>query len=211
MTWTPSTDTITAGYAINLSVDGVHWVSGPPWAYGRLKGETGVHRVCHISEFDAERKKQTSFAAVEAIPLRAETKIEVKEAEIEMETFCSGGPGGQNVNKVASAVRIRHVPTGTIVKCQSQRSQLQNKAKAMEILYARLRKREEDLRAGGRGPRMEAAFGHQIRSYVMEPYQLVKDHRTGHTTSDARGMLDGELLDGFVEALLKRENVKRGI
>jgi len=173
------------------------------FAYGRLKGETGVHRVCHISEFDAERKKQTSFAAVEAIPLRAETSIEVQEKDLEVETFCSGGPGGQNVNKVASAVRIRHVPTGVMVKCQSQRSQIQNKTKALEILSARLRKREEELRAGGRGPRIEAAFGHQIRTYVLEPYQLVKDHRTEHETGNARRVLDGDL-DGFVDAFLRK-------
>jgi len=173
-----------------------------PYAFGTLRGEVGVHRVCHISEFDANGKKQTSFAAVDAIPVWPETAVAVREADLETETFCSGGPGGQNVNKVATAVRIRHRPSGITVKCQSQRSQIQNKRTAMELLVSRLKRLEEERRPRG-GGRVEAAFGHQIRTYVLEPYQLVKDHRTDHERRDADRVLDGDI-GGFVEAFLRR-------
>ena len=171
-------------------------------AFGTLRSEVGVHRVCHISEFDANGKKQTSFAAVDAIPVWPETAVAVDEGDLETETFCSGGPGGQNVNKVATAVRIRHLPSGIVVKCQSQRSQIQNKRTAMELLVSRLKRLEEERRPKG-GGRVEAAFGHQIRTYVLEPYQLVKDHRTGHERRDASRVLDGDL-GGFVEAFLRK-------
>ena len=173
-----------------------------PYAFGTLRGEVGVHRVCHISEFDANGKKQTSFAAVDAIPVWPETAVAVDESDLETETFCSGGPGGQNVNKVATAVRIRHRPSGIVVKCQSQRSQIQNKRTAIELLVSRLKRLEEERRPRG-GGRVEAAFGHQIRTYVLEPYQLVKDHRTGHERRDASRVLDGDL-GGFTEAFLRK-------
>lgn len=172
------------------------------YAFGHLKGETGVHRVCHISEFDAERKKQTSFAAVEAMPVLPEVAVEIRDADLEVDTFCSGGPGGQNVNKVASAVRIRHLPTGITVKCQSQRSQFQNRTTALEILASKIRRLEEE-KLEPKGTRTDASFGHQIRTYVLQPYQLVKDHRTDHRSGDAMGVLDGDL-GGFVEAYLRR-------
>lgn len=174
-----------------------------PFAYGYLRGEAGVHRICHISDFDAQGKKQTSFAAVEAVPVHPEAAVDLREQDLEFDTFCSGGPGGQNVNKVASAVRIRHLPTGTIVKCQSSRSQLDNKRKALEILGSRLRAAAEAARAADRGPKVDASFGHQIRTYVVEPYQMVKDHRTGFECSNTKAVLDGAL-GPLVEAYLKR-------
>lgn len=170
------------------------------YAYGKLRGERGVHRVQHVSRFDANGKKQTSFAAIDVMPVYSEVAVELAEKDLEIETFCSGGPGGQNVNKVASAVRIRHLPSGIMAKCQNHRSQLQNKANALEILASKLRQAEENKIE--RRPKLEASFGHQIRSYVLEPYQLIKDHRTEYETSAAAKVLDGEL-GGFVEAYLR--------
>jgi len=173
---------------------GIHYseieVRGP-YAYGKLRSEYGVHRIQHVSKFDSNGKKQTSFAAVDVMPLIAEVTVELREADLEIDTFCSGGPGGQNVNKVASAVRIRHIPTGLTVKCQSQRSQLQNKISAMEILASKLKRAKEDERE--RRPKLEASFGHQIRTYVLEPYQMVKDHRSEYETGNALRVLDGDL------------------
>lgn len=171
-----------------------------PYAYGKLRGERGVHRVQHVSRFDANGKKQTSFAAVDVMPVYAEVAVELAEKDLEIETFCSGGPGGQNVNKVASAVRIRHLPSGIMAKCQNHRSQLQNKANALEILASKLRQAEDNKIE--RRPKLEASFGHQIRSYVLEPYQLIKDHRTEYETSATAKVLDGDL-GGFVEAFLR--------
>lgn len=173
------------------------------YAYGHLRSEIGVHRVCHISDFDANHKKQTSFAAVDAVPIHPEVTVDLKDADLEIETFCSGGPGGQNVNKVASAVRIRHLPTGLMAKCQSQRSQIQNRDQAMEILASKVLRFEKEKREV-KGVRTEAAFGHQIRTYVLQPYTLVKDHRTEHETGNVRKVLDGDL-GGFVDAFLRAQ------
>lgn len=172
-----------------------------PNAHGLLRGEMGVHRICHISKFDSNGKKQTSFAAVEVSPIYPEVTVNIDELDVETETFCSGGPGGQNVNKTSSAVRVRHRPSGLMVKCQSQRSQFQNKNTALELLASKLQALEDEKR-GIRGPKLEAGFGHQIRTYWLEPYQLVKDHRTDFETSDAHGVLDGDL-DGISEAFLR--------
>lgn len=183
---------------------GIHYVEfqvSGSFAFGRLRSERGVHRICHISDFDANGKKQTSFAGVDVVPVHAETAVELLEKDLEFETFCSGGPGGQNVNKVASAVRVRHLPSGVMAKCQSHRSQHENKKAAVEILASKLRQAEEDRKE--RRPKLDASFGHQARTYVLEPYQLVKDHRTGHETAKAKQVLDGDL-DGFVEAFLRR-------
>jgi peptide chain release factor 2 len=169
------------------------------YAYGKLRSERGVHRIQHVSAFDANGKKQTSFAAVDVMPLFPATVVEILEKDLDFDTFCSGGPGGQNVNKVASAVRVRHLPTGLIVKCQNHRSQHENKRTALGILASKLRQREEDNKE--RRPKLEASFGHQIRTYVLEPYQLVKDHRTGCETSNAKSVLDGDLVS-FREAFL---------
>jgi peptide chain release factor 2 len=173
-----------------------------PFAYGHLRGEAGVHRVCHISEFDAQGKKQTSFASVDVVAVHPEARIDLREVDMEMETFSAGGPGGQHVNKTQSAVRIRHLPTGIAVKCQSQRSQIQNRRTALELLAAKLLHLEEDRRRP-KGAKTDVSFGHQIRTYVLEPYQLVKDHRTGHEVRDARAVLDGDV-GGFIDAFLRR-------
>lgn len=183
---------------------GIHYseieVRGP-YAYGKLRGERGVHRIQHVSKFDSNGKKQTSFAAVDVVAVHPEVASAILDKDLEIDTFCSGGPGGQNVNKVASAVRIRHLPTGLTVKCQNHRSQLQNKDNALEILASKLRQAQEDKIE--RRPKLEASFGHQIRTYVLEPYQLVKDHRTEFETSAAGRVLDGEI-GGFVDAYLRR-------
>jgi len=170
-----------------------------PYAYGKLRSERGVHRIQHVSAFDANGKKQTSFASVDVMAVHPEVVVEIQEKDLEFDTFCSGGPGGQNVNKVASAVRIKHLPSGITVKCQSQRSQLQNKVIALEILGSKMRQMEEDRKE--KRPKLEASFGHQTRTYVIEPYQLVKDHRSGYESSGVGKILDGDL-SSLVDAYL---------
>jgi peptide chain release factor 2 len=180
------------------------------YAYGYLKSEIGVHRICHISEFDANHKKQTSFASVDVIPIYEETVIALSENDIEIDTFCSGGPGGQNVNKVASAVRLTHMPTNTVVVCQSQRSQLQNKKTAMRLLASKLKNLEDDKRkqdvANQYDNKTEISFGHQIRTYVTEPYQIVTDHRTDYKISNVQKVLDGDLTP-LIEAYLRTSKI----
>jgi peptide chain release factor 2 len=177
---------------------------GGPHAYGLLRGETGVHRLVRISPFDAAARRHTSFAAVEAMPdLPDDAEVEVRDEDLRIDTFRAGGHGGQNVNKVESAVRVVHVPTGVIVTCQTERSQHKNRANAMRLLRARLyERREEERRAETerlRGEKGEIAWGRQIRSYVLQPYRMVKDHRTNFETSDSDAVLDGAI-DPFLEA-----------
>ncbi len=177
------------------------------YAYGYLKAEKGVHRLVRISPFNAQAKRQTSFASVEVTPLISEEiKIEVRPEDLSIDTFRSGGAGGQNVNKVETAIRITHLPSGIVVKCQSERSQHQNKDIAMKILKAKLyeRQQEEQARklAEMKGGYTEASWGNQIRSYVFQPYQMVKDHRTDFEKGDVQSVMDGEL-DEFMEAYLK--------
>ncbi len=174
-------------------------------AYGRLKHENGVHRLVRISPFNANAKRQTSFALVEVLPvLPPGEKIELKEDELDLQFAKSGGAGGQNVNKRETAVRITHVPTGTSVHVSSERSQQANREKALELLKSKLyakQKEREEAEAKGRSvaATTENAWGSQMRSYVLHPYKMVKDHVTGHESHDPEGVLEGEL-DGFIDA-----------
>jgi peptide chain release factor 2 len=179
-------------------------------AYGLLSAERGVHRLVRISPFDAQKRRHTSFASLDVIPLLEESEeadVQVDDADLRIDVYRSSGPGGQSVNTTDSAVRITHLPSGIVVACQNERSQLQNRAVAMRILKARLadlerRRRREQLEEL-RGERKAVDFGSQIRSYVLAPYQLVKDHRTDVEVSDPQRVLDGEL-DRFIEAELRR-------
>lgn len=180
------------------------------YAYGYLKAEKGTHRLVRISPFNANGKRQTSFAGIEVMPILDESiNLEIPEKDLEISTSRSGGKGGQNVNKVETAVRIVHVPTGLAVRCTEERSQLQNKEKAMALLKAKLLVVAQEQKAREiseiRGDIVEAAWGNQIRNYVFHPYQLVKDLRTGMETPAIDEVMNGEL-DRFVEAYLRQEN-----
>ncbi|MHC4619195.1 MAG: peptide chain release factor 2 [Planctomycetota bacterium] len=183
-------------------------VSGP-FAFGRLSCEMGVHRLVRISPFDAAKRRHTSFAAVDCIPeFDEDINIKINEDDLKIDFFRASGPGGQNVNKVSSAVRILHEPTGIVVQCQNERSQHKNRAQAMKMLKAKLymleqKKRDAEL-AKLYGDKGEIAWGNQIRSYVLQPYQMVKDHRTSFQTGNVQAVLDGEL-DGFIESYLRHK------
>jgi peptide chain release factor 2 len=175
-------------------------------AYGILKAERGVHRLVRLSPFDAAHRRHTAFAQVVVSPLLPEeAPIEIDESELRIDTYRATGAGGQHVNKTDSAVRITHIPTGIVVQCQNERSQSSNKATAMRVLKSRLAELEEERReaelAKERGAAQDIGFGSQIRSYVLHPYQLVKDHRTDFEIGNAQSVLDGRL-DGFVHAYL---------
>lgn len=175
------------------------------YAYGYLKGETGVHRLVRISPFDASRRRHTSFASVSVIPEVEDVEVVIREEDLRIDVFRSSGPGGQGVNTADSAVRITHYPTGLVVQCQNERSQLRNRDTALRILRARLyqlyeKKQREEL-AELTGEKKEIAFGSQIRSYTFHPYQLIKDHRTGLEVGNVEAVMDGEL-DPFIKAFL---------
>lgn len=185
-----------------------------PYAYGYLKGEEGVHRLVRISPYDANRRRHTSFASIDVVPEADESvAVEVSPHDLKIDVFRSSGKGGQSVNTTDSAVRIHHLPTGIIVQCQDERSQLQNKTKAMRVLRARLaeheRRKQEAEEAKAYQAKQKIEWGSQIRSYVLHPYNMVKDHRTNHETGDAQGVLDGQL-DPFMQAYLRWQVQQRG-
>jgi peptide chain release factor 2 len=186
--------------SVTVAIDG-------RWAYGRLRSERGVHRLVRISPFDSQNRRHTSFALVEVMPqVPEDAAIEIDERDLKVDTYRASGAGGQHVNKTDSAVRITHLPTGIVVTCQNERSQIQNRERAMAVLRAKLVERAEEEReaemARLRGEHVEAGWGNQIRSYVLQPYTMVKDLRTGVETSSPSAVLDGDL-DAFIEGYLR--------
>jgi peptide chain release factor 2 len=185
--------------SVTLAVNG-------EYAFGYLHSERGVHRLVRLSPFDSAHRRHTSFALVEVYPqVRAADEIVINPADIKIDTYRSAGAGGQNVQKNETAIRITHIPTGIVVTCQNERSQTQNRENALRVLRARLldvqRQQQEDELARLKGEHVKAEWGSQIRSYVLHPYQMVKDHRTGHERGNTAAVLDGDL-DGFIEAYL---------
>jgi peptide chain release factor 2 len=177
------------------------------YAYGYLKSERGVHRLVRISPFDASSRRHTSFALIEVVPdLDTDIDVEINPDDLAIDVFKSGGAGGQHVQKNATAIRIKHLPTGIVVSCQNERSQLQNRETALRILRGRLYdlklKKQEEEQARLKGKHVEAGWGNQIRSYVLHPYKMVKDHRTGFEVGNAEAVLNGRL-DDFIEAYLR--------
>jgi peptide chain release factor 2 len=185
--------------SVTLAVNG-------EYAFGYLRAERGVHRLVRLSPFDSAHRRHTSFALVEVYPqVHAAEEIAINPADIKIDTYRSAGAGGQNVQKNETAIRITHIPTGIVVTCQNERSQTQNRENALRVLRARLldvqRQKQEDELARLKGEHIKAEWGSQIRSYVLHPYQMVKDHRTGHERGNTAAVLDGDL-DGFIEAFL---------
>ena len=186
--------------SVTLQINGLN-------AYGHLKSERGVHRLVRISPFNAAGKRQTSFVSCDVMPdIEEDTGIEIDEGDLRIDTFRSSGAGGQHVNKTSSAIRITHIPSGIVVQCQNERSQFQNKDKAMQMLKAKLyllkQQENQEKESGIRGEMKEIGWGSQIRSYVMQPYTLVKDHRTNAEVGNAANVLDGNL-DPFIKEYLK--------
>ena len=193
-------------------VKGATFIVSAPYAYGYLRAEAGVHRLVRISPFDAAKRRHTSFAAVYVSPELDDTiDVEIPEKDLKIDVFRASGAGGQHVNRTESAVRFTHLPTGIVVQCQDERSQIKNRARALKVLQSRLyelerRKFEEKVAAAG-GEKSDVAWGSQIRSYVLQPYQMVKDHRTGCETSQTQKVLDGDL-DVFIRTQLLAKSLK---
>ena len=189
-------------------IKNINFVISGDNAYGYLKAEKGIHRLVRISPFDANARRHTSFASVEVMPELEEAEdIEIKPDELKFDTYRASGAGGQHVNKTESAIRITHIPTGIVVACQTERSQIQNKERAMKMLYSKLAEKQEreqlDELLSIKGSIKKIEWGSQIRSYVFCPYTLVKDHRTGYETSDVQAVMDGEIQD-FILAYLQK-------
>ena len=188
--------------SVTISMDG-------PYAYGYLRPEKGVHRLVRISPFDSSSRRHTSFALVEVLPqVEDDTEVEINPDDLNIDVFRSSGAGGQNVQKNATAVRITHLPTGIVVSCQNERSQLQNRENAMRVLRSRLlelkQQEQEEKIAELRGEYQKAEWGSQIRSYVLHPYQMVKDHRTNYEEGNTQAVLDGKI-DDFIETYLRQQ------
>src|SRR3954447_10658824 len=200
------TEVYDTSYAEEAGIKSATFAVKAPYAYGTLSVEQGTHRLVRISPFDNQSRRQTSFAGVEVVPVVEQTDhIEIPEDEIRVDVYRSSGPGGQGVNTTDSAVRITHLPTGIVVSCQNERSQIQNRATAMAVLAAKLleRQREEDTAAMNKiCGETTTSWGNQIRNYVLHPYQMVKDLRTGHETGNVSGVLDGEI-DELIETTIR--------
>ncbi|HBJ97255.1 MAG TPA: peptide chain release factor 2 [Lentisphaeria bacterium] len=199
-------------YAEEAGIKSATFQVDAPYAYGRLSVEGGTHRLVRISPFDNQGRRQTSFAAVEVVPLvEATDHIDIPDSDIRVDTYCSSGPGGQGVNTTYSAVRITHLPTGLVVTMQDERSQIQNRAAAMAVLQSRLlvlRHEEEAKKKKELAGDIKASWGDQMRSYVLHPYQMVKDLRTGYETSQTQAVFDGDL-DGFIQAGIRWRHEQR--
>lgn len=192
--------------SVTIQVNGIN-------AYGYLKSEKGIHRLVRISPFNANGKRQTSFASCEVMPdIEEDVDVEIREEDLRIDTYRSSGAGGQHVNKTSSAIRITHIPTNIVVQCQNERSQFQNKDRAMKMLKAKLyllkQQENADKVSDIRGEVKDIGWGNQIRSYVMQPYSMVKDHRTNEETSNVSAVMDGSI-DSFISAYLKWINIKR--
>ncbi len=205
------TETIDLLPGDEAGVKSVTFTASGPYAYGYFKSENGIHRLVRISPFDASGRRHTSFAAVQVLPeVDDRIEVEINDKDLRVDTFRASGPGGQHVNKTSSAVRLTHLPTGIVVSSQSERSQHRNRELAMKVLRARLydleRRKREEKRQELQDTQKEIAWGSQVRSYIMQPYRLIKDHRTKYEAGNVEAVLDGDL-DGFVEAyLLNPEN-----
>jgi peptide chain release factor 2 len=200
------TEVYDTSYAEEAGIKSATFVVHAPYAYGTLSVEQGTHRLVRISPFDNQGRRQTSFAGVEVVPVTEQTDhVEIPDDELRVDVYRSSGPGGQGVNTTDSAVRLTHLPTGIVVSCQNERSQLQNKARAMEVLQAKLlevRRREEQAKINALKDDSSGSWGNQMRSYVVHPYQMVKDLRTEHEVGNPQAVFNGEI-DDFIEAAIR--------